>query len=777
MTDEQDPQIPGDILIVDDDLPSRQALSTMLADHDYEVRSAPDGPTALMIVEADPPDLVLLDVLMFEMDGYEVCRRLKARPESCDIPVLFVSALGEMVDQIKGFEAGGVDFITKPFRAEEVLARVATHLALRRAQKRLEAQNAELLKLSVAVEQNANAIIITDVQGHIEYANPRFEEITGYAVDEVLGQTPRILKSGTHDEAYYRELWQTIESGKTWRGEFYNKRKDGSLYWEQATITPVCDELGRITNYIAIKEETSKRKRAEQALRESEEKYRLLVENLQEGVWAIDSEARTTFVNRRLVEMLGYAEEDMLGKHLFDFMDERGIEVAEANLERRRAGIRERHDFEFQRCDGTRMYASMETSPITDEQGNYLGALAGVMDISDRRRAEDALKQRVQELAVLNRVAQTVATVVDLPQSLETVVEIVNHLFDARTTAITLWQRDQLEVASCFDREPGGFPLVNQVMEFPRSAALRQPLDKGEAVSFPDIRAIPLPPLLQRYVHAQNLRAALFAPLRTRGAAFGSLVVATDQADRVFSAAEISVAETIATDIAAAVENARLYRQAQELAVAEERNRLAQDLHDSVTQTLYSVALTAEALPRVWERHPNEAQAALRGLLRLSRGALAEMRALLLELRPAMLLEKQLSELLRQLADATMGRTQLLVRVRVESDRTLPDEVHVALFRIAQEALNNVVKHANASQVMIRLDYEPELVVLRIHDDGCGFVSEAVPGQGFGMRNMADRARSIHGEFRIRSQLGSGTQIDVVWREPAGSDELAAGEM
>ncbi len=126
---------------------------------------------------------------------------------------------------------------------------------------------AELRKLTQAVEQSANTVVITDLEGRIEYANPKFVETTGYTLAEALGQNPRILKSGEHSDAYYRELWETITAGREWRGEFHNKRKDGSLYWEQTTITPVYDAAGRMTHFIAVQEDVTARKEAEERLR------------------------------------------------------------------------------------------------------------------------------------------------------------------------------------------------------------------------------------------------------------------------------------------------------------------------------------------------------------------------------------------------------------------------------------------------------------------------------------------------------------------------------
>ncbi len=143
-------------------------------------------------------------------------------------------------------------------------------MQLREYQRRLEQQNAELRWFSQAVAQSANAVMITDLNGVILYVNPRFEEITGYTADEALGQTPRILKSGEHDEAFYRELWETITSGQEWHGIFHNRRKDGTLYWERAAIAPVYDEQGKMTNFIAIKEDITEYRQMREQLFQAE---------------------------------------------------------------------------------------------------------------------------------------------------------------------------------------------------------------------------------------------------------------------------------------------------------------------------------------------------------------------------------------------------------------------------------------------------------------------------------------------------------------------------
>jgi GAF domain-containing protein len=227
---------------------------------------------------------------------------------------------------------------------------------------------------------------------------------------------------------------------------------------------------------------------------------------------------------------------------------------------------------------------------------------------------------------------------------------------------------------------------------------------------------------------------------------------------------------SIANQAAVALENARLYKQAQQLAVLEERQRLARDLHDAVTQTLFSASLIAEALPAVWAADKDEGEQLLKELRQLSRGALAEMRTLLLELRPAALVEARLGDLLRQLSEAITGRTGLPITVKVESQRMLPSEVHVAMYRIAQEALNNVVKHAHAQQVEVTLRRTPTApeagrdgMQLEVKDDGRGFDPDDVPPDHMGLRIIRERAQAVGGAAEIDSQPGHGTRVTVVW--------------
>ncbi len=246
------------ILVVDDMPQNIRILGSVLRNHDYDVAVVVSGQEALDFVGETPPDLILLDIMMPEMDGYETCRRLKADPATVDIPVIFVSALRETDDKVLGFEAGAVDYITKPFSKDD-LARVRAHVELGMERER------SLMLLS-AFEQAPISIVITDPEAKITYANDFFCKLNGYTIEEVIGENPKIIKSGAHDADFYQEMWQTLVRGEEWQGEFLNKKKNGSVYWESAQIAPVFDKRGKLCSYIATKQDITERKLLEEQL-------------------------------------------------------------------------------------------------------------------------------------------------------------------------------------------------------------------------------------------------------------------------------------------------------------------------------------------------------------------------------------------------------------------------------------------------------------------------------------------------------------------------------
>ena len=297
--------------------------------------------------------------------------------------------------------------------------------------------------------------------------------------------------------------------------------------------------------------------------------------------------------------------------------------------------------------------------------------------------------------------------------------------------------------------------------------------DGGEARFVPDVNEVS-PGIAGELA---DIGSILFVPVLVGGEAYGGLAVMFAR-KRVLSQDEVDMVLAFADQIALAVGNSRLRQKAAELAVVSERNRLARDLHDAVTQTLFSASLIAEALPSLWEADQREGRQLLGELRQLTRGALAEMRTLLMELRPAVMAEAKMTDLLRQLAESVTGRTGIQVSLDIRGNCNIPSDVKTCLYRIAQEALTNVVKHAGAKHVSLRLATSPDggydtlktdevLVELEIADDGCGFDPNQVLPDHFGLMNIRERAQAIDARLEIESRPGRGTRVISVWHGKA----------
>lgn len=183
---------------------------------------------------------------------------------------------------------------------------------------KIKCQEIELRKLKKAVEQSSSSIVITDREANIEYVNPKFTDLTGYSKDQVIGKNPRVLKSGEHSTDFYKDMWDTIKTRNEWRGEFKNKKKDGTFYWEYASISAVRDGKGDITNYIAVKEDITKKRQTELQIIEKEKTYRTLIEQLSEGIIVIDEKGFCLEINSEAKKILGFSHENIIGKNCYD---------------------------------------------------------------------------------------------------------------------------------------------------------------------------------------------------------------------------------------------------------------------------------------------------------------------------------------------------------------------------------------------------------------------------------------------------------------------------
>jgi len=264
------------LLTIDDEESLRSSVAAFFEDSGFTVLQACDGRDGLEMIRAHSPDVVVTDLRMPNVDGLGVVDAVRLLDDN--LPIIVLSGAGLLADAVEALRRGAWDYLPKPLADLAELELVVTR-CLERARLAEESRNyhenlealvkeraVELRKLSTAVEQSANSVVITDANGVIEYVNPKFTAVSGYSREEAIGQTPRILNSGKQSDSYYADLWATISSGREWRGEICNNSKDGRRYWELSSIAPVKDESGTIINYVSIKEDISGRKLHEEQL-------------------------------------------------------------------------------------------------------------------------------------------------------------------------------------------------------------------------------------------------------------------------------------------------------------------------------------------------------------------------------------------------------------------------------------------------------------------------------------------------------------------------------
>ena len=383
------------------------------------------------------------------------------------------------------------------------------------------------------------------------------------------------------------------------------------------------------------------------------------------------------------------------------------------------------------------------------EGDEVVGMLTVSIDATERVSLQQNLEQRVsartQELQTLVDVAAASNSSLNMEEMLTKTLDLLVELVGASRAG-----------GSLLDEETGEWKIT--ILRPERDvdpAEMAKMLEAGQVVIDSGQMMYISPNVSEGF-----LEPGALLPLQIRERKLGVLAIIGRPGSR-FSQDQLELFNSIAGQLSVAIENSYLYEKAEDMAVAAERNRLARELHDAVTQTLFSASLIADVLPRIWERDQEQGQKRLVELQELTRGALAEMRTLLLELRPATLTESSLADLLRQLTQAISGRSRLPVELIIEGERPLAAEIQIALYRIAQEGLNNISKHAAASEVVLKLTFQSQSVLLSIQDNGRGFDSANVQPHSLGLGIMRERAEKIGATLIIDSQIGKGTVIRV----------------
>jgi signal transduction histidine kinase len=406
---------------------------------------------------------------------------------------------------------------------------------------------------------------------------------------------------------------------------------------------------------------------------------------------------------------------------------------------------------------------------LLDELARQAGRAAHAVQLTaDLQRSHEQLEQRVaertRELASLLQISHTMAATLHLKPLLGLILDQLKLVVDYTSAAILTVDGDDLVVLDY--RGPGAPAQPPQLRVLRQDlGVLWQTIAAGESIRIADVREDTPPAQAWRAAMRDALAPALpeagsrmAVPLVLRDRVIGTLVLAA-AAPRAFTERQETLALAIANQAALAIENARLYEQAQELAAVEERQRLARELHDSVSQALYSIALGLHTARIQLDRDPAKLPASIDDLLALAAAALAEMRALIFELRPESLEREGLVAALSRQGAALQARYDLLIQADLCDEPGLALPVKQELYRIAQEALHNTVKHAHARKVDLVLRRKDGAVILEVGDDGVGFdPAGAFPGH-LGLRSMQERVSHLGGLLQIASAPGQGTHL------------------
>ncbi len=507
-------------------------------------------------------------------------------------------------------------------------------------------------------------------------------------------------------------------------------------------------------------------------LENSRHKYIDLYEFSPVGLLTLDTHERIQDANLTFVTLLGIEREKILKRNLSDFIDSSSQDAYHFFYQTLRSQQQPQH------CEINLLLATQTSLAIgldgivLMQAGTHTTYRIAVSDISERRRSELAIarlyavehegrvraERAVQRLNHLHTIVEALSLAVSDEQVSEIYLQHSIPIIGARLGGIMMLSNDRsmLETLNFY-----GVSEYYQRLPLDAPTPLTQAVRQGTPVWIASLQEYALRYPEAALPEAHEGQAFVNLPLRVNERTIGGLSYGFSQ-PQAFAEEDKAFIIALAQQCAQAMERVRLYKQTQDMVVLEERHRLAQDLHDAVNQALFAATIVAESLPRLWAQSPERGNEQIKLIVTLNQGAMAEMRTLLLELRPEMIFKTPLSRLLDQLSKSVSAKLAITTQVEIEGQEILlPPNVHFAFYRIAQESLNNVARHSQATQFTIYLEYKPDQLILNIRDNGRGFDPAHT---SVGMGTMRERAESIQSTLEISSSPGAGTEVKLVWK-------------
>ncbi len=385
--------------------------------------------------------------------------------------------------------------------------------------------------------------------------------------------------------------------------------------------------------------------------------------------------------------------------------------------------------------------------------------------IAEHKRVQALEKEERALTEALRDTLATMSSTLDLDKILDHILDTVGRVTPYDGANVLFVESDVVQVV----RQRGYVDKamekdwLNQRIPVSKLTTLQQLINIGKPLAIPDTS---ISPMWLGFPTMEWVQSNVTAPIRSNGKILGFLSL-DSATPGYFTPVHAERLQSFADQAAIAIQNARLLDRAKQAAVTAERNRLANELHDTISQTLWSVSLISERLPAIWANDPEKGRVSLATVHQLAQSALEEMRMLLLELRPSSLDDTQLGDLIRKAAGTVGKRIGLDISVRIGKQDEVSSEVHFTLYRVVQEALNNIARHALASHVEIYFNSDSGQVDLTIQDDGLGFEPERIEPGHLGLSIMKDRIQNIGGTLEIISRMGGGTLIKIMWIAPS----------
>ncbi len=611
-----------------------------------------------------------------------------------------------------------------------------------------------------------------------EWLTGAYSRITGFNPGEM--DTHGIWVTLVHPEdmrVALRHL-QTLLSGQSDVCELRIVTASGEVRWLSNYGRPVWDEAqGRVIRIYSASQDITERKRAEEALRESEARFRSYFELPLVGIAITSPEKGWIEVNHQICSMLGYSREELLRMTWSELTHPEDLAADVEQFNRILAGQIDSYsmDKRFIRKNGEVIWTSIAVGCVRDSGGKVQHIIALALDITERKQAEERARREAARAKALARVAARLNAQLDLDTVLSAVCEETAHALGVPVASVMLYEPDRqvFRLAGIYGLPP---QVCEQFTPVPQSLYKEYREQKGSLIVTPDLQ--PSRPNVELYAR-HDIRTTVAASMVREEKLVGALNVHTVGDVRTFADDELALLKGLADQAAQAIANAQLFEQVKQqreqlrtltarLAETgeEQRRQLARELHDRVGQSLTALSINLNIIRSQLPADSPQATARLDDSLRLVEETVEHTRDVMAELHPPVLDDYGLLAALRWYAERFSGSAIVDTLVEGEElDPRLPQAVEASLFRIAQEALNNVTKHAHATQASVRLEAVADMAHLTIADDGVGFdpTAKRQPGElpYWGLITMKERAEAVGGRLRVESAPGQGTHIMV----------------